>query len=58
MKWGADEHIIYEYDNGVPSLIVRSKQMVRSLMDNFKLHPNKSKILEMSQFPEELIPSS
>ncbi|MER2006803.1 MAG: LAGLIDADG family homing endonuclease [Psychrobacillus sp.] len=57
VEMGADEHIIYEYGNGVPSLIVRSKKMVRSLMDNYKLHPNKSKTLEMPKVPEVLIPS-
>jgi hypothetical protein len=57
-EMGADDDIIYDYDNGVPSLIVRSKKMARSLMDNFMLHPKKSKTLEMPRVPKELIPSS
>lgn len=56
-EMGADDDIIYDYDNGVPSLIVRSKKMARSLMDNFMLHPKKSKTLEMPEVPKELIPS-
>lgn len=58
IEMGANEDIIYTYKSApVPVLIVRSEKMVRSLMNNFKLHPNKTKTLEMPLIPNKFKPS-
>lgn len=53
---GATADIIYDYSS-VPVLIERSKRMVKSLMERFLLHPNKSKTIEFPKVPKNLLPS-
>jgi LAGLIDADG-like domain len=56
-EMGVNSDIIYKGVNNTSVLIVRSKKMVKSLIEKFKLHPNKSKTLEFPPIPEELVPS-
>jgi hypothetical protein len=57
LEMGATTEIIYYGNNDVLVLIVKSKKMVQSLMERFKLHPNKSKSITFPSIPETLIPS-